>query len=264
MLMNKLIIRQGYPWLQTLEEHKAPLWKRLLAGLTERISYVVADSIIVTTERDKKRIIEKYGIEEPKIHVIPNYVDTTLFKPDASKRIPNRVLYVGRMAQEKNLIVLLSAINHLDVELIMVGEGELKPHLVTMVSINGITNVTFLRKIENEELVHEYQKADMFILPSQYEGNPKALLEAMACGCIVIGTNVRGIKELIKDEETGFLCPEQSPNSIILTINRALFMIREHHEIADKIREKARNVVVANNSLKETVRREICMLRGLR
>jgi len=263
MLMNKLIIRQGYPWLQTLEEHKAPLWKRLLAGLTERISYVVADSIIVTTEMDKKRIIEKYGIEEPKIHVIPNYVDTDLFKPDPSQRIPKRILYVGRIAQEKNLTSLLLATESLDVELRMVGEGEQKPYLVAMASY-GITNVKFLGKIENEDLVQEYQKADMFILPSYYEGNPKALLEAMACGCIVIGTNVRGIKELVEDGETGFLCPELSHSSITLTINRALFMIREHPEITDKIRENARNTITANNSLKETVRREICMLRELK
>ena len=263
LFKKRLIIRQGYPWLQTLKEKKASFLKKILVTITEVISYGVADSIIVTTDRDKQAIVDRFDDLEPKIRVISNYIDTDLFKPDPALRIPKRTLYVGRMAHEKNLFSLISAVKGLDVELIMIGEGGIKSQLITHTNDSGIKNVTFLTTMKNEELVNEYQKAEIFILPSIYEGNPKVLMEAMACGCFVIGTNVRGIKEIIEDGKNGFLCEVTSPY-IISAIRQVQFMLDVCSKEADEIREKARDTIVDKHSLQSTVLKELHVYRDWR
>lgn len=260
VLGKKLIIRQGYPWLRTLEEKKAPVWKKVLAGLTEKLAYGAADKIIVTTDRDKTYIEKNYPVSEEKVHVIPNYIDTDLFKPDPAPRIPNRLLYVGRMEPEKNLINLIRAVNGLEVELILIGDGSMKPQLEILVAENGIRNVKFLGRVANELLVQEYNKAEIYIQPSIYEGNPKTIMEAMACGCLVIGSNVRGIKELIVHEITGFLC-ETAESTIRGTILYAIMFSIGSNNVAEQIRKQAREEIVSNHSLKNTVRQELRILR---
>jgi glycosyltransferase involved in cell wall biosynthesis len=73
----------------------------------------------------------------------------------------------------------------------------------------------------NQLLPDELNVSEIFILPSLYEGNPKALIEAMACGKPVIGTKVTGIKELILHGETGLLC-DPDIDSIRETIKNLL------------------------------------------
>ncbi len=55
-----------------------------------------------------------------------------------------------------------------------------------------------------------YQRCAIYVICSRFEGNPKTLLEAMACGCAVIGTNVKGVKELIQHEKNGILVEEDA------------------------------------------------------
>ncbi len=260
MFKKRLIVRQGYPWLQTLEEKKAPLWKRMIADISEIIAYSAADSIIVTTERDKDRIVEKDTDIDKKIHIVSNYIDTDLFKPDPTLRIKNRILYVGRLEHEKNLLQLIQAVKRLDVELIIIGDGSIRRQLETFAKDSNIKNVTFLGRVSNETLPVEYNKAELYVQPSLYEGNPKTILEAMACGCFVIGTDVRGINELIKDGDTGFLSQPPS-TSINSAITRAKYMIENYPKEVDAIRGKARDLMVDIYSLQSVILKELRILR---
>lgn len=251
---KKLFIRQGYPWLQTLEEKNAPLWKRILAGLTEKLAYNAADGIIMTTERDKREIQRNYHVPEEKVHVIPNYIDTDLFKPDPSLRQANRILYVGRLEHEKNLIQLILAVEGLDVELIIIGEGSIRRQLETLVKDKGITNTRFLGRMPNKSLPQEYNQASVFVQPSWYEGNPKTFMEAMACGCLVIGTDVRGINSLIQHEKNGYLCGLSASH-----IRGAIIVAHHTSQTCDgkKLRENARATIVGNYSSENTVAKEM-------
>ena len=257
---KRLLIRQGYPWFQTLQEKKAPFWKRILAGITERIAYNAADGIIVTTERDNLQIQKNYSVSGQKIHIVPNYIDTDLFKPDPSLRVINRLLYVGRLEPEKNLINLIRAVKGLEVELILIGEGSLRPRLETLVKVEGIRNVKFLGRVPNESLPQEYNKAEIFILPSLYEGMPKVLIEAMACGCLVIGSNVRGIKELIVHEKTGLLCGTAEA-TIRGTILYAIMFSIGSNNVAEQIRKQARETIVNNYSFEDVIKKELILYR---
>src|SRR3972149_402807 len=73
------------------------------------------------------------------------------------------------------------------------------------ISKAAAASVRFMGSISNEELPPVLNRYRFFALPSVREGMPKALIEAMACGLVCIGTDVEGINEIIRDGENGFL-----------------------------------------------------------
>ncbi|MEX2144504.1 MAG: glycosyltransferase family 4 protein [Anaerolineales bacterium] len=180
-----------------------------------------ADRVCVTTPAMAQAIQEKYKVAESKISVVPNYVEIDRFQP--LEREPNKTLrigFVGRLAWEKNLNLLIEAAAGLDVELLLVGEGPLKEELASLAA-NTKVKVNFLGRMPNVALPDFLNSCDVFVLPSLYEGHPKALLEAMACGLAVIGTRVPGIHELIADGENGLLC-EPDASSLRQALERSL------------------------------------------
>ncbi|MFS8630213.1 MAG: glycosyltransferase [Bacillales bacterium] len=89
-----------------------------------------------------------------------------------------------------------------EAKLTLVGSGPLEPKLRRLANPE---KVTFAGVVPNRHLPAVLQRAQVFVLPSQYEGTPKALLEAMACEVPSIGTNIGGIPEVIVHGETGYL-----------------------------------------------------------
>ena len=84
-------------------------------------------------------------------------------------------------------------------------------------------NKIFIKKrIDNEKLPELFNYHENFIIASDYEGNPKSLLEAMACELMVIGSNVRGINSVIEDGKNGFLFDKKNLNSLTKIIDKLL------------------------------------------
>lgn len=204
---KKLIVRCGFQLSLFLKKQKENNLKIFLALLLEKISYYLADLIIVTSANDREYIITQHNIKSDKIKIIPNGVDVQLFNVLLDvKKEPGRILFVGRLIKQKNLFSLLEALQGVKgAYLVIIGKGYLKEDLVRRARDYEI-NVTFIDKIGNEDLPIEYNKSQLFILPSFFEGNPKVLLEAMACGLPVICTDVYGINNIVKHEHNGLLC----------------------------------------------------------
>jgi len=197
---KKLVVRQGYQWSFFEKRKRTSLLRRFLVGIVERTSYALADAIIVSSRSDKEYIKEKYGISEKKINYIPNYIDTERFKPLKLKK--KGILTVAKLELQKNLENLIEAVRGLDVNLTIIGQGSLEQKLRKIAP----RNVNFIPSVPNEELPKIINKSEIFILSSNFEGCPKALLEAMACEVPVIGTSVPGIEEIIEDGVNGYLC----------------------------------------------------------
>jgi len=255
---KKLIVRCGYQWRWTLEKNKAKKWKILLVSLIERFIYKKADAIVVTSPRAKKDIEQHYRISSSKIYIIPNYIDTDLFKPKNVKKEKGRICFVGRLSSEKNLLNLLKSVNGLDVKLVIFGSGKLKKKLKDRAKDVKRAEIEFRGNIPNNFLPEELNKSELFILPSLYEGMPKALLEAMACGLPCIGANVEGIREVIKHEKNGYLC-ETNANSIKEAIKEVL----NNKKLQEKIGKGARQTVVNDFSLEKILRKEIGVYESL-
>ncbi|WP_421717192.1 glycosyltransferase family 4 protein [Arcobacter arenosus] len=210
---KKLIVRTGYTLSIFTKRQKVLKYKQIFIELVEKLAYRYADKSIVASCKDKRYLINKYKLEENQVSVIHNYIDTTLFRPLNFKRYESKIVFVGRLNEQKNLFNLIEAISKTRLTLDIYGQGELKEELIYFTQkLNA--NVNFMGVVTNNELPYILNKYKYYIITSHYEGMPKTLLEAMSCGCICIGTNVDGINEIIYDNINGYLIEDISVSSI--------------------------------------------------
>ncbi len=173
-----------------------------------------AAAVITVSEHSKSDIIKWIGIPEKKIHVTYNGIEER-FKPSLDKTSPDEIkkgygipdryiLFVGNQKPHKNSIGTLKAFK-------MAVEKERLPHYLILVGIkkdiiedknNGIgdefnNRIICIDNLTDDDLIKLYQSADLFLLPSLYEGFGLPMLEAMACGVPVITSNRTSIPEVV-------------------------------------------------------------------
>lgn len=148
------------------------------------------------------------------VQVVPNGVDTALFRPAADPRPrggPLRLLFVGRFQAQKNLAWLLRQLAAPGLpafRLTLVGDGPLRVALQADARQLGLADhLEWLGWRSRAQLAALYPQHDVVVNPSLYEGMPNVVLEAMACGLPVIASRVPGNDVLVRDGENGFLFP---------------------------------------------------------
>ena len=256
---RKFIARCGYLHSDFMERrHGAKSIEAKRARELEEKVFTNADRVVVTTPIMSNTVKEHYQLPEERVRVIPNYVQCDLFSPKQSGRFSTRqICFVGRLDEQKNLFALLKAIKGLDVELVIVGSGPLGERLQEEVSMNRLP-VRFLGNVLHQRLPEILNSSALFILPSLYEGHPKVLLEAMACGVPVIGTDVPGIRELIYHRETGYLC-----NTAPEEIREAIKYVLSDGKLCNHMGKNARNFVKKHFALERIVDMELTLLHEL-
>ncbi|MCD4742137.1 MAG: glycosyltransferase family 4 protein, partial [Desulfobacteraceae bacterium] len=182
---KKLIIRCGYLYSYFIKNQSNNQKVINDAIQLEKKAFIFADIGIVTSSWQRDVIIQQYDIEPAKIKIIPNYVVTDIFKPNSEIKKKYDLIFIGRADNQKNLSNLLKAINLLktrnkNVSLLMVG-GCCYDKKIKEIANHYVLDVTFKGKIQNFYLPSILNHSRIFILPSYYEGHPKALLEAMSC-----------------------------------------------------------------------------------
>jgi glycosyltransferase involved in cell wall biosynthesis len=232
-----LLVRCGYePYLFASERsptkiglffHRAYSW----------ITYRNGDFIHIATDEDADFVEKFYAINRKNIKVMPNWIDTDYFRPSDRARVPTEILAVGRLEAQKNIGLLIEAIYDSDYKLTIIGVGPEREMLKIFAKRLNV-DVEFLDVIPNNLLLEYYQRFSMYVLCSRYEGNPKSLLEAMACGMAVIGTNVRGIRSIIQDRRNGMLC-EENAESLRNAIDELVNDTRLRRNISEGARKSA-------------------------
>jgi len=239
-----LVARCGYMWSLNWERefgYNSPQTKH--ARTVEENVFSAANRVVVTTEAMREDIVRRIPEAKDKINIIPNYVDTDLFKPSNAPKEKNSLVFVGRIAPEKNLEALLEAVSTLSVSLTLIGEGRLRPELQKRFSdLDG--RVTWEGNVPNSLLPDFFNRSEIFILPSLYEGHPKTLIEAMACGVPSIGGDSPGIREIITHGENGYLCGTDAES-----IRRAIKLMIEDPDLRYAMGKKARQQVLRDYSL---------------
>ncbi len=245
-----LIVRSGYTWSLLKKKHNVAKYKRKLIGLIEALAYRNADIAVVTSGEQANYISKRYSVLEGKLRVIPNYIDTQLFAPkEQGNRHSDRIIFVGRLNEEKNLFNLIEAITRTDFTLDIYGEGNIRPQMEEQVKKLG-AKVNFMGVVPNNELPDILNRYQYFVLSSYYEGMPKSLLEALACGLVCIGTNVGGISGIIKDGINGYLADGTDPPVLAEAIGRAVRLPK------DSVTAEAVQRVRNNFSLKNVAEQE--------
>lgn len=169
--------------------------------------------------------------------IILNPVDNKFFSVKRSNN-PKNILTVGRMEPQKNQKLLLDAFANIteefpDEHLIICGDGPLRKELEEHVNRLGLeTKVAFLGNVSYVE--KELSKAKIFVLPSNYEGMPNALMEAMAAGvpCIATDCPCGGPRLLIQDNDHGILIPCDNTLALEESIRTLLNGDRKRIEIS--------------------------------
>ena len=186
-----------------------------------------ADKVVVVSEF-MKTVATGIGVPEEKIKVIYNSVDFTSYElPDHHKLNNYRViLTIGRLVPWKGVDLLIKALaklNNKELKLLIVGDGPDLSRLKKLVDDERvIEQVEFVGKVPLDEVFNYYDKADMFVLDSQYEGLSHVLLEALKAGKPIIASRSGGNPEVIKNEQNGLLVDYGNVDQLVVSIKRIL------------------------------------------
>ncbi|MGW8289398.1 MAG: glycosyltransferase family 4 protein, partial [Candidatus Bathyarchaeia archaeon] len=217
-----------------------------------------ADLIVTVSQYSLQKLIQLYEVDEAKIRVVPNGVDTQKFKPteDCSgiKDVvggdsEHVVLFVGNLIPRKGLHYLIEAAKHVTEEIdetkfVVVGDGPLKSHLIEYSKEQGVAdNFVFLGSVPDDWLLRLYSCADVFASPSIQEGQGITLLEAQATGKPVVAFNVTAIKEVVKNKETGLLVEPDSHE-----LADALLALLSNQSLREKLGRSGREFVTKTYS----------------
>ena len=148
------------------------------------------------------------------------------------------MLFAGRLVVQKNLPLLLRALDGVSerFETTLVGDGEAEADLRDLTSRLALQNVRFYGRASEGELRELYRDTDIFVLPSEREGMPLVLLEALAMGLPVVATDIPGTRDVIGHGVNGVLVP---PDDAV-ALRKALLRVATDPDGYQRMSEAAR------------------------
>lgn len=202
----------------------------LEACLYKRLHAYRKLDVIVCPSQFLKSQLDKYPDLESKTRVLHNFCGQT----EAVFEKEEYVVYFGRYSEEKGMGLLLELCAKLpDIPFVFAGDGPLKEEIG---KVGNITNVGFQTGDKLKEIVG---KAQFSIFPSQcYENCPFSVMESQIYGTPVVASEIGGVPELLRDQETGLLCAPKDKKEW----ENKILSLWNHRETLEKMQENCRNV----------------------
>jgi glycosyltransferase involved in cell wall biosynthesis len=202
-----------------------------------------ADKVICLTQTEAKELVD-FRCPLEKINIVPNAVDTELFKPFVS-RTDNLVVWSGRFVSEKGLEYLLEAAEITltkikSVHFLLIGYGPLKAKILRLINERKLCNVHVVGPLTRQEIANILGKAAVFAFPSLREGLPVSVLEAMSCGLPVVGFNISGVKDIVTHNGTGFLVPPKDSKQL----SEAIITLISDNQLRKRMGDASRKKVM--------------------
>lgn len=216
-----LQLRRSTPYVVSVRGGDVPGTEPQLSGFYRFLTWLRRDILrhareIVAPSIGLKRLSE--AADPVSVRVIPNGVDTTFFAPippgapKDQKDLPLTLLFVGRLHWQKNVSALLRILDvirsrfGLPAVARVIGDGPERSYLEELVGQMRLENaVTFEGWLSRNEIASAYRQAFLLVNLSRYEGMSNVVLESLASGLPVVGSNIPGNVEIIDDQATGFL-----------------------------------------------------------
>lgn len=251
--MKVLSVLRGYAeeaWQVRKDAFRRPL------AWVKKVNLALSHGVIIYHQN----LVREWNLEryQNKVLVAPYlFVDPNKFRP--AKPLVERanlVGYIGRLGREKGILNFIQAMPELlkprnDIMALIVGDGQLRDEAEQYTRSQNLSNkVEFSGWIANDYIPNYLNKLKLLILPSHTEGLPNTVLEAMACGTPVLATPVGATSDVIKDEKTGFIMEDNSPECIARNVIRAL-----NHPKLEEIARNARALVVKEFTYQAAVER---------
>lgn len=238
--------------------------KRGLLRWVMRAVHAAAHRVTVLSEKDLREHLA-LGLSGPsRYRVIRNGIPLDRFPPREPRPRGEAPVIgsVGRFTEEKGHRILIEALVGVrrflpGARLVLVGSGPLEGAFRRLVRERGLDEaVVFAGERDSAGILPAF---DLFVLPSLYEGQGLAILEAMAVGCPVIASDVGGVRDVVRDGETGMLVPPGDPGGLA----EAVVKLWADPGRAAALAERARRVVREEFSVERMVREYGCLYKEL-
>lgn len=229
------------------------------------------DHIFVTSPRllESSEHLSPY---RDKTSVVPLSIDIDEFDAHRENRSDSpinddrpTVLFVGRLNYYKGVEYLVDAMQSVDAQLLVVGEGNRRSELDSRVADRGLADrVTFLGRVSEEELHHCYERADLFVLPSVEPSEAFGIvqLEAMAYRTPVVNTDLpTGVPWVSKHGETGLTVPPRDADALAESINVLLDDEERRKRFGENARRRVEECFTRDRMINDTEKRYESLLR---
>lgn len=221
-------------------EYQTFIYKELV-----RILYPKADGYVFQTFDAKNYFNNIIDFKKKKYEIIVNPVNEKFINYPISKSKEKKIVSVGRLTEQKNIDLLIDSFSDIEKDfpeytLTIYGDGNMREHLS-----NKIKSLNLENKIAMPGIVNNIQEniidASLFVMPSDYEGIPNALIEAMTLGLPVISTDCPcgGPRMFIENEKNGFLIPVGSRKELANTMKKVL----SDDNLKNRIGKNAKDIV---------------------
>ena len=204
---------------------------------TNKIYTQKIDAIITPSEFYKKKLIQD-GISKEKIYAMHNFIEIEQYDIKISDE--GYALYLGRLSKEKGIINLIKAFEKLDNGMLYIaGDGPEKENILEFIKQKKLENkIKLLGFLNKGQVKDTVSKCSFIIVPSiWYENCPYSVLETMAIGKPVIGSNMGGIPELVKNEKTGLIYNFDN----IEELSEKMKLLFENRELAESYGSNAKD-----------------------
>lgn len=228
-----------------------------------RLTTRLADAVVAPSQATAEELRRDYGAA--RVEVIPNGVALAASPAVHRRELPPVILYAGRLRSRKAVAVLVAALPRVlaalpACRLVIVGGGEQSARVAAAVHARGLTgHVELAGALPRAAAVARLAEADVFCLPSTYEGLPLAILEAMAAGLPVVATAVAGNSEAVEDGVSGLLVPPESAAALA----EALISLLLDPARRQQMGEAGRRRVAERFAIERVVERHLALLRQL-
>lgn len=253
-----ILIEHTFLYHKAIELESSPAkikqqkWQLLptLMPVIMRWFYPLADKVVTVSEGMARELEQDLKLKSNSVQVIYNpVIDDSLhikfnspvehpwFQPNQ----PPVLIAVGRLAAQKDYVTLLRAFaqfrQRYSARLLILGEGELRSHLESLVSELRLENDVSLPGFVRNPYAY-MRLASALVLSSVWEGLPTVLIEAMACGCQIISTNCpHGPDEILAQGKYGWLVPVQDVTALAAAMQQALEFPKNPEELSDRAQQ---------------------------
>jgi glycosyltransferase involved in cell wall biosynthesis len=209
----------------------------------DRVAGRATTATVCVSQRERADGLSARTCRPDRTVVIPNAVDVDAYPQAPLERDVPRLISVGRLAAPKDWSTLLSALTELEpetfAELVIVGDGPDRERVEDEVSRSSLSGRVRLLG-ERDDVTGLLADADVFVLASRSEGLPLSVIEAMAAGVPVVASDVGGLRELVRDAETGVLVRPGDPAALADALRPLLADIELRRRLGSAGRERAK------------------------
>ncbi|AWW32066.1 glycosyl transferase [Echinicola strongylocentroti] len=245
------------------------MWERYhpLSRRLNKLTFGWQQGVIAVSGEVRNSILRHYKptVNSPEIKTIPNAVNTEKFQKDLIGKgsirekfgIPNDAPVIGQVAvlrSQKRLdhwiaVAKEIAQSHPSVHFLLVGDGPERELVESTIGTGDFASKIHLAGAQ-EAVIPYLSAMDVYMMTSEFEGLPVAMLEAMSCGLPVLSTEVGGIREVITDGVEGMLCPKDHTENLVFAASTLLTDPLRCQEMAKRARQR----VISHFSMKRMVR----------